>query len=101
MEFLMVIILGCILPNLGWAQAPTLSSSCIGCHGVAGLSPNPLWPNLAGQKKEYLAKQMLAFKSGERQDPLMNPVAQALSAKDIDELASYFANIKNSSQSNK
>ena len=24
--------------------------TCMACHGAAGISPNDIWPNLAGQK---------------------------------------------------
>lgn len=75
------------------AQAPQAAATCIGCHGVNGISPNPLWPNLAGQKMEYLAKQLNLFKTGARQDPMMNPLAQSLSDKDIADLSLYFSKL--------
>lgn len=76
------------------AAAKNLTITCTGCHGAEGLSNNPLWPNLAGQKKEYLAKQLLAFKNNERKDPLMNPIASSLSENDIELIATYFSNLK-------
>jgi len=57
--------------------------SCAGCHGVAGISANPAWPNLAGQKELYLAEQMKAFRSGARASALMGPMAKPLSDEDI------------------
>lgn len=69
------------------------AGACAACHGTNGISVNPLWPNLAGQKQEYLAKQLLAFKTGDRKDPLMSPMAAPLSAQDIDDLAAYFAGL--------
>lgn len=69
----------------------SLVVTCTGCHGAEGVSNNPLWPNLAGQKKDYLAKQLLAFKLQERKDPLMNPIASSISEKDIDLIAEYFS----------
>ena len=76
------------------AAAKNLTITCTGCHGAEGLSNNSLWPNLAGQKKEYLAKQLLAFKKNERKDPLMNPIASSLSDNDIELIATYFSNLK-------
>ena len=64
---------------------------CAGCHGPAGNSSNPLWPNLAGQKEQYLVKQIKAFRDGTRQDPMMAPMVAALSDADIDNLAAYYA----------
>ena len=70
------------------------SFSCQACHGPAGISPNPMWPNLAGQKDAYLAKQMRDFKSGARKDPLMSAMSMPLSDADIDNLAAYYASLK-------
>ena len=64
---------------------------CSACHGIDGNSVNPLWPNLAGQHAAYLAKQMRAFRSGERKDPVMAPMAAGLSDADIDDLAAFYA----------
>ena len=66
------------------------STACVACHGVDGNSSNPQWPTLAGQHKQYLAKQLRAFKSGARKDPLMSPMAVSLSDDDIEDLAAYF-----------
>ena len=70
------------------------SAVCAACHGPAGVSVSPLWPNLAGQKEAYLAKQIRAFKSGERKDPSMAPMVAGLTDADIDNLAAYYASLK-------
>ena len=67
--------------------------SCAGCHGANGISSNPLWPNLAGQKDGYLAKQMKAFRDGTRNDPMMSPMAKPLSDADIDNIAAYYSSL--------
>ncbi len=77
-------------PHAGKARAGV----CVACHGPAGISTNPEWPNIAGQKAAYLAKQLRAFRDGVRQDPLMSPIAQGLSDADIDNLAAYFSALK-------
>ena len=66
---------------------------CVACHGADGIGKAPQYPNLAGQKATYLEKQLRAFRSGERKDPNMNPVATPLSDGDIAELAAYFESI--------
>jgi NosR/NirI family nitrous oxide reductase transcriptional regulator len=53
----------------------------------------PVWPNLAGQKEEYLAIQLRAFRGGERSNPLMSPMAAGLSDTDIENLAAYFSSL--------
>lgn len=76
--------------NAGKARA----ASCAGCHGAVGISSNPAWPNLAGQKDVYLAKQITAFRDGQRQDALMSPMAKSLSDSDIKNLAAYYSSLK-------
>jgi len=66
---------------------------CAACHGENGISPNDLWPNLAGQKEAYLVKQMKAFRDGDRKDPMMSPMAAPLSDEDIENLAAYFSSL--------
>jgi cytochrome c553 len=76
------------------AAGKTKSAVCAGCHGANGVSANPLWPNLAGQKDAYLVKQLKAFRDGTRSDPMMSPMAKPLSDADIDNLAAYFSGLK-------
>lgn len=67
------------------------SATCVACHGVDGNSVNPEWPSIAGQHSQYIVKQLKAFKSGARQNPLMSPMAAGLSDADMDDLAAYFS----------
>ena len=69
------------------------AAMCGACHGQAGESPNPMWPNLAGQKEMDLAKQMKDFRDGNRKDPVMAPMAAALSDDDIANLAAYYSGL--------
>lgn len=85
----------------GWAAAADRvedgyqkSLQCVACHGMAGVSPNPTFPHLAGQNGAYLAMQLERFRSGERYHPLMTPVAQALSDQDIEDLAAYYSTLR-------
>jgi nitrite reductase (NO-forming)/hydroxylamine reductase len=74
------------------------ASSCFGCHGPDGISLNPNYPNLAGQSAEYLSKQLNAFRSGDRKDPIMSPMAQSLSDQDVENVVAYFASLGQSQQ---
>lgn len=67
------------------------ASTCTACHGQYGIIEHDLWPNLRGQKKLYLAEQLKRFRSGERVDPLMSPMAKNLSDQDIEELAEFYS----------
>jgi cytochrome c553 len=73
------------------AAGKTKSATCLACHGPDGNSPNPIWPKLAGQHPTYIKKQLIAFKSGERKNDLMSPMAMPLSEQDMDDLAAYFS----------
>lgn len=64
---------------------------CAGCHGPNGISLNPLWPNLAGQKADYLQKAMGDYKNGLRNDPLMAPIGATLNDSELAGLAAYYA----------
>lgn len=75
------------------AAGKSKSAACAACHGAEGVSANGMWPNLAGQKEAYLKKQMKAFRDGDRKDPMMSPMASALSDDDIDNLAAYFSSL--------
>ena len=70
------------------------STACVACHGMNGNSANPEWPSLAGQHEQYIHKQLQAFKSGARKNPLMTPMAMALSEDDMADLGAYFASQK-------
>lgn len=93
MKYLMVmLILFCA--HVSSAQENNLVVSCQACHGAQGISNNSLWPNLAGQKKDYLVLQLKAFRSGERKNPIMNPMSQNLSDSDIEKIAEHFSGLK-------
>ena len=69
------------------------SATCSACHGQNGISTNDIWPNLAGQKEGYLVAQLKAFRSGQRVNPMMAPMAAALSDADVANLAAYYSSL--------
>lgn len=76
------------------AAGKSKSMMCAACHGAAGISMVPTYPNLAGQKEAYLAKQLKDFKSGTRNDATMKGMVASLSDADMDDLAAYYASLK-------
>jgi len=76
------------------AAGKAKAAQCAACHGTKGVSPMGLYPNLAGQKEQYLTKQMNDFRSGSRKDPTMQAMAVALTDDDVANLAAYYASIK-------
>ncbi|TMH27246.1 MAG: cytochrome c [Betaproteobacteria bacterium] len=64
---------------------------CQACHGMDGNSQTPDYPKIGGQYPDYLAKALRDYKSGARKNPIMAGLAGALSPKDIENLAAYYA----------
>jgi len=68
--------------------------ACVACHGPAGITPTGgIFPNLAGLRSEYLAKQLADFRSGTRVQPLMNTIARALTEEEIGQVAAYYGTL--------
>lgn len=64
--------------------ANTQAPACIGCHGVdlKGTLDNG-YPRLAGLPAKYIVKQLHDFRSGERANAIMQPIAAALTEDEI------------------
>jgi cytochrome c553 len=70
------------------------AAMCAACHGMDGNSAATNFPKLAGQHADYTAKQLMDFKSGDRQDATMNGMAAALSEQDMADLGAFYASQK-------
>ncbi len=80
-----------VLPDgFSTAAAPLF---CVGCHGADGIAPNEGFPNLAGHSRYYLGSQMEAFRSGERENETMTPIAQRLSEEELAEVVEWYSSI--------
>jgi len=66
---------------------------CAACHGAQGISSIPINPNLAGQVPGYIAAQLAAFKSGERNNAIMAGQVAGLSDKDMADLDAFYASM--------
>ena len=75
------------------AAGKSKSATCVACHGANGISQIPMYPNLAGQKEQYLSIQLKAFRSGERKNMIMAPMVAGLSDTDVENLAAYFSSL--------
>jgi cytochrome c553 len=79
----------------GGSVAPSLeeTTTCIACHGQNGISLAPTWPTLAGQHEDYLVHALNQYRDGTRKDPVMAPMAAALSDSDVELLAKYYSRL--------
>ena len=73
------------------AAVAAKSDSCAHCHGTDGNSTSSAYPSLAGQTREYLYRQIKAFKEGQRKNAMMSPAVVVLSDQDMQDLAEYFS----------
>ena len=83
-------------------RPPKRVRHCAACHGLEGRSRKSSIPNLAGQKEEYLTRQLRFFRYSERvknrpggkrvrSHPVMNKQAARLADTEIKALAAYFS----------
>jgi cytochrome c553 len=65
---------------------------CAACHGQNGVPTDPKTvPIIWGQQQSYLVKQLHDYRSGDRDNPIMSPVAKDLAQEDLRKIAAYFA----------
>jgi cytochrome c553 len=74
------------------AGTPTGAAACAGCHGARG-EGSGVFPHLAGSGAAYLRDQLDALASGKRRNPIMQPIAQALSPGQRAQVAAYYAGL--------
>jgi cytochrome c553 len=67
-----------------------VSGVCFMCHGAEGESSSELFPRLAGQHWQYVAKQPENFKSGKRKSTAMASMAANLTPDEMVALGKYF-----------
>ena len=70
-------------------------AACAACHGKEGrAAADGYYPRIAGKPAGYLYNQLINFREGRRQWPLMIYMVDHLSDKYLLEMAEYFASIK-------
>ena len=85
-------------PNHGATIAaqgtPAGAPGCAQCHAFNGASDGSgAFPRIAGLSAYYLTKQLRDFASGTRLNAIMSPIAKALTANDIADVAAYYASV--------
>jgi cytochrome c553 len=76
--------------KVGQAKA----GACAACHGLDGNSTDAQYPKLAAQQERYIARQLAMFQTGERENPIMMPMASALKPQDMRDIGAWFASQK-------
>ena len=82
-----------VKPDLAKGSA-AYGQVCVACHAADGNSTTPENPKLAAQHPEYLAKQLMEFKSGKRDNAIMKGFAASLSDEDMNNISYWLADQK-------
>jgi cytochrome c553 len=65
---------------------------CAACHGENGVPTDPKTiPTIWGQQESYIVKELHDYRSGDRDNPIMSPIAKSLAQDDLRKIAAYFA----------
>jgi cytochrome c553 len=84
--------LAAALPAQAADEIEAKAQLCAGCHGQNGVPADPKTiPPIWGQQQSYLMKQLRDYRSGERNNGIMSPIARNLDEGDLRKLAAYFA----------
>jgi cytochrome c553 len=67
-----------------------VQGKCFICHGAEGESSSPVFPRLAGQHAQYVARQLADYKSGKRVSSTMRPMVEDLTEADFKALGRFF-----------
>lgn len=101
--FLRSLLLGSLFAIVSSLSAQTLPSdsmkervaACTACHGQEGrAAADGFYPRIAGKPAGYLYNQLINFRDGRRQWPLMIYLVDHLSDAYLLEMSEYFAQIK-------
>lgn len=66
------------------------AAQCGGCHGSNGVPVSKDYPVIWGQHAGYIFLELRDFKTGARKNPIMGPIASALTNEDMLALGEYF-----------
>jgi cytochrome c553 len=81
-----------VLPAYAADDIEAKAQACAACHGANGVPTDPKTiPIIWGQQQSYLVKQLHDYRSGDREDPIMSPIAKQLAQEDLRKIAAYFA----------
>lgn len=75
------------------ATGKTKAAPCFACHLETGISAVPTYPNIGGQHADYLLHALRGYKSGERQNAIMQGMVAPLSDQDMRDIVAYFSGL--------
>ena len=93
---LLLLLAGALSYSVAHAQADEarakkiIGGVCFVCHGAEGESTSEVFPRLAGQHAEYIAKQLENFKTGKRKSTAMADMSAKLTPDEMQALGKFF-----------
>lgn len=75
-------------------RASMLANTCVGCHGIDGISSGPAIPSIAGLSEDYFVDSMKAYREDSRPNTIMARIAKGYTDADIEQMAEYFSDLK-------
>ena len=74
--------------------ATPAATACFACHGLKGSENlSGAFPRIAGQSHFYMVTQLKDFASGLRKSEVMEPIAKAMSAAEMESVTAYYASL--------
>ncbi len=71
------------------------AAMCANCHGTDGRTTDgSAIPALVGMPKDYMLRQMQAFKDGSRPATVMHQIVKGLTDSQVETIANYYAATK-------
>ena len=90
-SFLILMIVMALVISTAAAQQVNPETVCAACHGIDGNSSTSIWPKLAGQHSQYIARQTKMVRDGQRSVPEMLGIVAGMSDAQIEAAAAYFS----------
>jgi len=90
----MLLFCGALFADAEQGKSTYAARGCIGCHGAGGVSTVATNPSLKGRSAEFIRQNLTDFRSGARNNPVMNAMAAGLKDADIENLADYIGSLQ-------
>jgi cytochrome subunit of sulfide dehydrogenase len=70
----------------------SLAATCANCHGTNGrTTEGSAVPGLAAMPREYMLRQLQAFRDGSRPATVMHQISKGFTQPQLEQIATYFA----------
>lgn len=80
--------------QIATSGAPDGVTACVSCHGAQGEGNAAAnFPRIAGQPPAYLSRQLKSYADGRRDNPVMGPIAKALTPDQMEAVAIYYSTL--------